>query len=245
MKVTLIREVDRMTHLACIILALLLTLGVSAAEISGRVYIKAPMEKGLVVGYVGLPDQGEQISNMAGLSLIDSAALVTCTTYDPRNTSISWEPNAWATYTHVGLPPGQYLVYARYDDIYYDWQVVEVVSNNAKNSVNFSVNTARTGNLTIDIIRPGKEFDVRIVPYGEDKQHPLPGADIGFALCNSIEVTDQTAELQGLREGMYLLELRAADRQTSDDGSSWAVLTDIGSWVIRVEKGKTLTYKVP
>lgn len=232
-----------MTRLLTILGLLVLGSAAYAAEITGRIYLKAPQQASLAVGYVAVTSAGTEISNMAGLTM-GNAGHVTCTTYAPRNTSVYWDATKGATFSHVGLPQGRYLMYVRYGDWYYDWQLVDIPSSTARLSKNLSVNLADSGHLTIKIVRHGGNVNIRLTPYGANGKPLLPKDVFNYSFGKDISTSQPVASVRGLKAGTYLLELRAEQKQTSG-GGSFSTYTDIGSWVITVQSGKTLTYSIP
>lgn len=233
-----------MLRYAVITVACLLAISAGAAEISGRIYTKAPLNASLCAGYVGLAS-GEELTCFAGTTMSTGTTEVTCTTYSPRETTVRWNPGTYSTYSHTNLPTGRYLVYVQYDDWYYDWQVVEVPANASTVSVNFSVNTEKAGNVAINIVRPGNSFSIRLTPYGDDNAFPLTGTSPGYAFGNEESVDGSSLTMRNVKTGTYLLELRAEEKHDAGGGGSWSTYTDIGSWIIKVKPGKTQRYNIP
>lgn len=221
-----------------------------AAEIAGKIAVGNPKDMWIEVGYVGADALGTKLSNMAGLVAGNGPAQVTCTTWKPRNTTVSWSPGAGCTYRHVGVPPGHYVLYAKLTErggqkrvILTDWQSVRIASSSARKTVGLSLAAARCGGL--DISAPGRTglLGVRLVPSDPHGRELVPGAN-SFGLATECDLGPQGARIQGLRAGAYRLTLRQIHRTTSGGGWS-ATINDLSAWTVQVRACKVANYRLP
>lgn len=229
------------------LLILLLTLAAAsrAAEIRGTITLRSIEEKSLQAGYVGRTAKGEEVHCFAGLTTGGATARVWCDTYLPRRSAIFWDPGRGSSFAHTNLPPGRYLVYARYGDNFLTWQMVELKSASEVKNIRLVCDLMNSGDLQVQINRPAGLYNVLAVPLDARGNALLPGVRLEYHLGSEADSQKNSAVLRGLTAGKYRLELRGVQRQTDRGGGSFSLYNDIGSWTVTVKARNLARYRLP
>ncbi len=177
-----------------------------AAEINGRIALKGAQRYEVCVGYVGKGSDGKDLSNLCGtwINPNGGSASARCDTYKPRTSGIHWEPKSGCTYSHLYLPAGKYLVYARLGEHWYVWKWVTLANAGARESVDFTVNAGDMGTVDVTIPANARPAVVNCEPVNPDGSLPLKGADVGFWLHTRVYGDNRgETSITGLKSGRY------------------------------------------
>ena len=99
-----------------------------APFVQGKIAIKGSDRKwDLSVGFAGMGDDGQPHLNSAGFPLmIGQTGSVTNGMFAPQVTSLVNDTAAGLVHRHIKLPPGDYPVYARRNEVLYTWERVRI-----------------------------------------------------------------------------------------------------------------------
>jgi len=228
-------------------IAALLALAASSlawgGTVTGRISIAGPRPRYVKVGYVGVPASGNPITNLAGMTIGEYSGSVTCTTYRPREARLRWDPKRGLRFEHTKLPFGHYLFWARCDDNYMDWRVVTLDA--ARPSVALTLKCASSDEGDVWLVVVGKgDYNVRVSPLDKSGLAPLVGADVPKGAGWDADVKGGALLLQGMKAGLYRVDLRSQQKMGSARSGWSAILTDAGTWSVRVVAGKHREYKL-
>lgn len=133
-----------------------------------QVKLDDQQEHDISSGYVGKTEAGEWESNMAGTTVSAGAPFsVTSTTFHPRNSSVSWNEKFRIHGRHTRLSPGRYVFYVTEGDTYLAWQLVEVTPD-AELQLEFAIDPAQSGSLTVKVPASDNYQTVRLMPLTAD-----------------------------------------------------------------------------
>jgi hypothetical protein len=230
-----------------LLFSLLMTIATTgwSAEIRGVITLRNVGENKLQAGYVGRSQTGEEVHCFAGLTTGGATARVWCDTYRPRRSAIFWDPSRGSSFVHTSLPPGRYLVYARYGENFLTWRLVELKSASEIKSVTLACDLLNSGDLQVQINRPPGLYNVQVVPLDARGNTLFSGIKMEFHLGSDADSHNNVAALRGLAAGKYRLELRSVQRQTDRGGGVFSVYNDVGSWTVTVKARNLARYRLP
>lgn len=212
-----------------------------AGSITGRVVFKGGRPSTVKVGYVGLTRDKLTVFNGASLVPGDLPTGVSVTTFSPRETRLDWDPTKGCRFSHTGMPPGRYLVYARCGERYLDWRLIALDTAKPEATVNFTWDPRATGSLKLIVNDGKKAYNVRISPLGNDARPLLGSADVPMYAGWDEDLTGTSIVLSGMKPGTYLVELRTVQKMQNPSGWS-AIYSDAGTWSVTVQAGRVQTY---
>jgi hypothetical protein len=174
-----------------------------APFVRGTITVKG-QEKGMIeVGYVGQPDQGEPVSDVAGCSLL-SGAMASSETFAPRSTRLDVSGTNRAEYLCRQLPPGRYFFYVGWKERGMAWRWVDV-RDGGQLAVDFTIDPGRTGSLQVKLPPTQAAETVLLVPLEDGRFPVLPfrPALLTQRLKTEARVEAGEAKLDRLPEGAY------------------------------------------
>ena len=215
-----------------------------AGTITGTIVMKGGRPGEVTAGYVGVTFSGQTVHSGAGMTLGDFKGSVSTTTFKPRITSVTWNPGQGCRFAHTALPPGKYLVYTRCDDRYMDWRVVTLTRT--KPSATLTMGWSRTvqGDIKLIVTDRSVSYNVRVSPLDAAGRPPLPQADVPLHAGWDADVQRGSLLLNGMKPGVYQVELRRQQKSFGPDGSWSAIPQDAGKWSVTVIAGKRREYKL-
>ncbi len=175
-----------------------------APYVRGRITIKGAGKGRIEVGYVGQPNQGEPVSDVAGCPLLAGVG-VTSGAFAPRSTRLSVSGADQADYVCRRLPPGRYFFFAGWKERGLAWRWVDVRDGGQLLGVDFTIDPGRTGAVEVKVPAALAGETVRLVPLEEGRFPVLPfrPALLTQLLKTEAPVQAGQAKLDGLMEGAY------------------------------------------
>lgn len=234
-----------MFRILLIILLMTIAGAIRAAEIKGTITLRNVEEKRLQAGYVGRSVKGEQVHAFAGWTIGKIKAQVWCDTFMPRRTLLTWDPERGGSFAHTNLPPGRYLVYARYGENFLTWQLLELKSASEVKNITLVCDPVNAGDLQVQIIRPAGTYSVQVIPLDARGNNLLPGVNLEFHVGSDADSQKNVATMRGLAAGKYRLELRGAQHQQDRGGGSLSIFNQIGAWTVTVKARNLARYRLP
>ena len=187
----------------------------AGGEISGKITLRGALKNPwLDVGCLGKDPKGQLECPGVGFPVNQGASSATCTTWKPRNTTLSWKDKTGGMHRHTARPPGHYLVFLRgrtegADDSegFYDWKWVELKDDKSKVTADLTIDFAKLG--TLEVAVPGAANDSLVSYCPLDASGKLP-LDVHFFLQAAAKVQGGKAVIRLLREGKYQVECNGA-----------------------------------
>jgi hypothetical protein len=198
----------------------------------GHIALKGRGKFQLDAGYVGENTRGEWQSNTAGLTVeagADFGTWATSPTNGPRLTALAYEKSAGCTYQHTHVEPGRYLVYARWNEHYFDWRWVEV-KDKAQLTLDFTIDPATAGKLELTLPEKAAGSKVSLIPLDADDKLPelkVPPEGLAAYMGSEVTAKERKVVIDGLRAGLY--RVRVGKAQVD----------------VQVKAGMTVTAEVP
>ncbi len=199
----------------------------------------------LWVGCLGQDPKGSLESPAVGIDLRQTGGTMSCTTWKPRNTSVSWNKKTRRlTHQHSNRPPGRYLVYVRENHLlphgelecqgYFDWKWVDLTATKPNATVNLTVDPSRLGTLEVTVVGPTKETAITYIPLDEAGAPPPPQVHYYWQDASAAKLTSGKTLIKGLREGTYQVGLGPWQRGTGAP-STTANVTVMRGTTVKVE----------
>jgi hypothetical protein len=144
--------------------------------VTGKIGINGkPKDKHFILaGYAGQTTTEMWQSNNAGYEVElgnEIGGSVASTTFAPRNTNFQYDAKQGGRYSHVKLSPGRYLVYAKVDPHFFDWQWIEVKPDSQIN-LDFTLDLAQAGDLEVALPQTADMNGADIIPLDSDGALP-------------------------------------------------------------------------
>lgn len=186
-----------------------------ADEIGGKILLRgSDKDLWLEVGCLGNNPKGEPEAPWVGFKLPASKTSATCTTWAPRNTTLTWDSKTGGTHKHTNRPAGYYLVFVRgkpgvkgnglvETEGFYDWKWIELKEGKASVAVDLIIDPANQGTLEVQAPGAAKDASVAYLPLDTQGRLPLRNADPSTAGVASAKLDGGKAVIRGLREGKY------------------------------------------
>ena len=138
--------------------------GLAAADapyVRGSIALVGPWkEERLAAGFAGRGADGKPHSNMTGTQFgPDSGTWVQSETFKPQITRLENKSGRNPEYRHTHLPPGDYVVYVKRNNVSAAWSVVGVKAGEQQ-TVDLTIDPAKTGEVAVTI--PEVEAQERI-----------------------------------------------------------------------------------
>jgi len=181
-----------------------------AAEIGGRIVFAGETPDLFMVAYVGRTRAGERITCFSSASPVRPEFRMWDNAARPRQTLLELRGAESCDYRHTEVPPGTYLVYVRVGEPPVAWKVVRVTRADERVRVDFTLDSGETGGLSVEAASTPGELNVRLTPLDDRGRSLLENEDLSDRLGVVEYLEDGRAELDGLREGLYRVELRRA-----------------------------------
>ena len=176
-----------------------------APYVQGRIVIlPAPgKEEKLAAGFFGTGADGKPYGNMAGTKVAPGeGGGATSLSFQPQLTSLT-NPKAGPGYRHTRMPPGEYVVYARRNDVLAAWAKVTVKAGD-QHTVDLTIDPAKMGEVVVTIpeeeANDSGDWHLSLIPAEFDQ----PGRGYHFAF-NAAEVKkgQKTVTVKGVPAGRY------------------------------------------
>ena len=214
-------------------------------RVSGSVKYERSEEGWLSVGYKGIPDEAEPISDSATLNWEpdDSGyGSAQTTTFEPRFCRLQLNGGQPGTMRCMAIPPGVYLFYAmwkpeRKEDegkivvrserwrlrnrFRAQWVAVE---NQPLGHIDFDLMNSADGEIKVRAPESESLQSIFLLPWGQPDADPPPlAADqawrMAFQLGNQVSVNTEDASFQKIPPGRHRLFLVEHDQPADDDDS--------------------------
>lgn len=227
------------------IICLLAIAGIaSAAEIAGTVTIGKTTKSDLGVGYIGIDNERNEITNACGMSIGAGSSVsgVWCTTYKPRNSELHFK-NGQYTYKHVVIPPGQYFVYAKLGDALLLGKTVTIAKDTETKQLDIDLSKVRTGSLILAVNSKGS-WQIRIAPANSQGKPLIKGLDLNQFLRIESKVVQGKAVFRSLPAGKYIVQLLKVTKSGGSGDSHCEAYDIAGHYTVEVQPGKNLVYKI-
>ena len=216
----------------------------NCANITGTVTIGRTTSAQLTVGYIGMGQGLNKLSNSCGMTVgtNSSSTGVWCTTYKPRNSELQFK-NGTYRYNHVELPVGSYYVYAKLGNSFIVGDLVTIKSPKQKVSLNIDLATKVPGDLNLKFLKDGK-WSVRIAPANAQGKAFIKGLDMCQELSIEGKVVNKQASFKVLPAGKYLVQVLKILQSGGTGTSHWESFDIAATYSLEVRSGKTLTYQI-
>jgi hypothetical protein len=182
--------------------------GLGGAKITGRIALQKPGSFIVSAGYVGSTMAGKLKSGMAGAGISPQTSVQVTSS----GSHLAYDPDKGCSFKHVGLPPGDYLVFVTWDEHHFDGRWVEV-KEGADGAVDLALEPAGEGAVEVQLPAAADARKVYLVPLAADGKLPAPAAPLNslafqlgvFVKCLTAEVPvkQDRVTLAGLRAGPY------------------------------------------
>jgi hypothetical protein len=187
-----------------------------AADIEGKIGLKASQTSyDLQIGCIGKDAKGQKLPDSmigATISMEDAETSVANESYMPRVTALVWKKGKGCTFKHTNLPPGEYFIYLRSGERYFDWRIVRIKNEKEKLAVNLAVDPLETSSIEVTVSGKAEAKEVRFQLL--DNQGKLPLGDIEFPQFNNGEPLKKgKVVFDGMHTGKYRFR---ADEATVD-----------------------------
>ncbi|HEX3152450.1 MAG TPA: hypothetical protein VHR66_30530 [Gemmataceae bacterium] len=177
-----------------------------APYVHGQVAVTGPWTKeNFAVGFVATGVGSKQLPNMVGTNVShDSASGATTTTFAPQLTSIASDDKGLLTYRHTRLLPGEYLVYAKRNQVLAAWQKVTLKAGDQL-KVDLTIDPSKTGEVVVTLpeaeANDSNQWPLSLSPVGLD----VPGGTGFRGMFNAAEVKTGQKEVKvaGVPAGKY------------------------------------------
>jgi hypothetical protein len=123
-----------------------------APYVRGSIAFVGPWkEERLAAGFAGQGADGKPHSNMTGTQFSsESGTWVQSDTFKPQITRLENKSGSTPEYRHTHLPPGDYVVYVKRNNISAAWDVVSVKAGDQQ-TVDLNIDPAKTGEVAVTI----------------------------------------------------------------------------------------------
>jgi len=214
-----------------------------ATTVTGSIDAAGYPERTMVrAGYVGSTDGRESIFNHAGFTMGPGSRSARCDSFQPRATEIRSDGSGRFLFVHRGLPMGRYVFYAHVGESRLAWKVVRVGSGGTAR-VDLRLARSDRGALRA-VARSVEPSQVWLQPCQSDGKPLLPGLTLDAWHLEQDTIKGQ-ALFEDLTPGWYRVALVGVRTAHRTDDASLSVLEMKGSWLARVERGKTLSLQLP
>jgi hypothetical protein len=194
------QPVHRLACLAALLLTPALARPAAAAEIEGKLVLKAKLQgKEITLGCATADRRDVWLAAKIDFGVNEMEAKNDSVA--PRVTVLNWTPKTGITFKHSRLPAGWCLVYVRVGDWYVDWKWVDLKDDQARVKVDFAFDPAQAG--TVELTAPRTETTATLVPLDGDGQIPFARAAEAIQGINRVDLKAGKAVLKGLRPGKY------------------------------------------
>ncbi len=184
--------------------------GATTSLISGKIDYHGKERKfDAFVGCLGKNKGGKLESPGAGfpVSLDEPSGSVTCTTWKPRNTSLTWDKKTGLSHKSTNRPAGAYLVFVKNEESLFDWKWVELKDDSAKITADLAIDPAQLGSLEVNVIGEApKNSSVYCLPLNDQGEIPVRDELGNFAPLSS-KIEAGKATIRQIRAGKYQLGL--------------------------------------
>jgi hypothetical protein len=180
-----------------------------APYVHGTIVLKgAKQTENLAAGVVGLRDDGTPYSNEAFFPVSLGETLFSTTPgLAPGQLSSLASNMAGLTYRHVRVPPGDYLVYVRRDNIMSAWKRLRIKAGDQE-TVDLTVDPATTGDVVVTL-PAGAEGSLALVPLNANLPDLGLGSEQYFNVA-TVKAGEKKVTVSGIPAGKYRA-VRGAD----------------------------------
>jgi hypothetical protein len=191
-----------------------------APFVTGKIELKGRPRYTLLAGITGLTKDGKPLTNAAGTEVTPKdGTWVTSKTFKPQVTTLVNDATAGCSYHHIKLPPGRYLVYARFGDRFLDgrWVELEKEGKESELTVNLTIDPDTAGSLEVTLPKGAKE-GVQLIPLDEAGKLPdlkTARSWVAANLKTDVPAKDGKVLLDGLRPGAYRVSAGGAEKDVT------------------------------
>lgn len=173
-----------------------------APYVHGKISLKgAKNTENLAAGLVGLRDDGTPFSNEAFFPVTVGETLFSTTPgLAPGQLSSLASNMAGLTYRHVRVPPGDYLVYVRRDNIMSAWKRLRLKAGDQE-TVDLTVDPATTGDVVVTL-PAGPEASLALVPLNANLPDLGLGSEQYFNVA-TVKAGEKKVTVSGIPAGRY------------------------------------------
>jgi hypothetical protein len=173
-----------------------------APYVHGRITLKgAKQSENLAAGLVGLRDDGTPFSNEAFFPVTLGETLFSTTRgLAPGQLSSLASNMAGLTYRHVRVPPGDYLLYVRRDNIMSGWKRLRLKAGDQE-TVDLAVDPATTGDVVVTL-PAGAEASLALVPLNANLPDLGLGSEQYFNVA-TVKAGERKVTVSGIPAGKY------------------------------------------
>jgi hypothetical protein len=182
----------------------------AGAQIEGTIQlgkdVKYPVN--MWAGFVGKDGTGKPVSPGVGFPIEmiveGSSQFASCETFKPLLARLDFDAEKGWTFKHEGLPPGTYLVYARWNDGHFfdaKWVTVKDASETVK--VTLTVDPDLAGNLEVQIPNLSKDTEVEYIPLDDQGKIPLADVPMRNWYEGKVKVKEPKTVVDNVRAGKY------------------------------------------